>query len=213
MQPCCQVLYRGRTGLVAHEFILDLREFKKTAGIEATDVAKRLQDYGQWAGMGKVPVVAEARRRCYYFLFGLLCFRSNPSDINESLHKNLYSSVSWSRVWMMSHSIGHHCYHGFHDVSHRFPRPHDWASLLSWLPRRVVQVSTPPRCRGRFPEAWWWSRRRARTSRSWTGSAKPWFVSWRLGEVGCELWWSFTNGISELDRYWEIKVVSCDGCW
>ncbi|XP_063601920.1 glycine dehydrogenase (decarboxylating), mitochondrial-like [Penaeus indicus] len=41
-----KVLYTGNCGLVAHEFILDMREFKKTAGIEATDIAKRLQDYG-----------------------------------------------------------------------------------------------------------------------------------------------------------------------
>ena len=33
--------------MVAHEFILDLREYKKTCGLEATDVAKRLQDYGK----------------------------------------------------------------------------------------------------------------------------------------------------------------------
>lgn len=33
-------------GFVAHEFILDVRPFKKTANIEAVDVAKRLQDYG-----------------------------------------------------------------------------------------------------------------------------------------------------------------------
>ena len=35
------------TGFVAHEFILDVRSFKKTANIEAVDVAKRLQDYGE----------------------------------------------------------------------------------------------------------------------------------------------------------------------
>lgn len=34
-------------GFVAHEFILDVRPFKKTANIEAVDVAKRLQDYGK----------------------------------------------------------------------------------------------------------------------------------------------------------------------
>ena len=33
-------------GLVAHEFILDCRDFKKTANIEVMDVAKRLADYG-----------------------------------------------------------------------------------------------------------------------------------------------------------------------
>ncbi len=41
-----QVLYAGAQGRVAHEFILDLRPFKQSAGIEAEDVAKRLMDYG-----------------------------------------------------------------------------------------------------------------------------------------------------------------------
>jgi glycine dehydrogenase len=40
------VLYKGSNGLVAHECILDLREFKKTAEIEVDDIAKRLIDYG-----------------------------------------------------------------------------------------------------------------------------------------------------------------------
>ena len=40
------VLYTGSSGRVAHEFILDLRAFKKEAGIEVEDVAKRLMDYG-----------------------------------------------------------------------------------------------------------------------------------------------------------------------
>jgi glycine dehydrogenase len=41
-----EVLYRGRNGRVAHEFILDLRPFRESAGLEAQDVAKRLTDYG-----------------------------------------------------------------------------------------------------------------------------------------------------------------------
>jgi glycine dehydrogenase len=40
------VLYKGSNGFVAHECILDLREFKKTAEIEVDDIAKRLIDYG-----------------------------------------------------------------------------------------------------------------------------------------------------------------------
>lgn len=40
----------SKSGLVAHEFILDTREFKKTANIEATDIAKRLIDYGVYLG-------------------------------------------------------------------------------------------------------------------------------------------------------------------
>ena len=39
------VLFKGKRGLVAHECILDLREWKR-AGIEVEDVAKRLMDYG-----------------------------------------------------------------------------------------------------------------------------------------------------------------------
>ncbi len=39
------VLYKGKSGLVAHECILDLRDWK-SAGIEVEDVAKRLMDYG-----------------------------------------------------------------------------------------------------------------------------------------------------------------------
>ena len=40
------VVYRGKHGRVAHEYILDLRAFKKSAGVEVEDVAKRLMDYG-----------------------------------------------------------------------------------------------------------------------------------------------------------------------
>ncbi|HMS85952.1 MAG TPA: aminomethyl-transferring glycine dehydrogenase [Nitrospira sp.] len=51
------ILYRGDSGLVAHEFILDLREFKETTGVEAMDVAKRLMDYGFHAPTVSFPVV------------------------------------------------------------------------------------------------------------------------------------------------------------
>jgi glycine dehydrogenase len=42
-----EVLYTGNQGLVAHECILDLREFKKTADIDVDDIAKRLIDYAR----------------------------------------------------------------------------------------------------------------------------------------------------------------------
>ncbi|HSD90770.1 MAG TPA: aminomethyl-transferring glycine dehydrogenase [Kofleriaceae bacterium] len=50
------VLYSGRNGRVAHELILDCRGFKKTAGIEAEDIAKRLMDYGFHAPTMSFPV-------------------------------------------------------------------------------------------------------------------------------------------------------------
>jgi glycine dehydrogenase len=50
------VLYKGKSGHVAHECIIDLRELKKTSGIDVTDVAKRLIDYGFHAPTMSFPV-------------------------------------------------------------------------------------------------------------------------------------------------------------
>ena len=50
------VLYTGRNGRSAHEFIVDVRGFKQSAGIEAVDVAKRLMDYGFHAPTMSFPV-------------------------------------------------------------------------------------------------------------------------------------------------------------
>lgn len=51
-----EILYTGSGGTCAHEFIVDLRPFKKTAGVEAEDVAKRLMDYGFHAPTMSFPV-------------------------------------------------------------------------------------------------------------------------------------------------------------
>jgi glycine dehydrogenase len=51
-----EVLYRGASGLVAHEFIVDLRPLKETSGVEAEDVSKRLMDYGFHAPTVSFPV-------------------------------------------------------------------------------------------------------------------------------------------------------------
>jgi glycine dehydrogenase len=50
------VLYRGANGTCAHEFILDLRPLKASAGVEGEDVAKRLMDYGFHAPTMSFPV-------------------------------------------------------------------------------------------------------------------------------------------------------------
>jgi len=49
------VVYTGRNGRVAHEFILDARPFK-TSGVEVEDIAKRLMDYGFHAPTMSFPV-------------------------------------------------------------------------------------------------------------------------------------------------------------
>jgi glycine dehydrogenase len=50
------ILYLGTNGTCAHEFIVDLRPFKKSAEVEAEDVAKRLIDYGFHAPTMSFPV-------------------------------------------------------------------------------------------------------------------------------------------------------------
>ena len=50
------ILYRGQTGLNAHEFIIDCREFKNTSGITNEDIAKRLIDYGYHAPTMSWPI-------------------------------------------------------------------------------------------------------------------------------------------------------------
>jgi glycine dehydrogenase len=49
------ILYTGRNGLVAHEFIVDMRQFK-ASGITVDDIAKRLMDWGFHAPTMSFPV-------------------------------------------------------------------------------------------------------------------------------------------------------------
>jgi glycine dehydrogenase len=50
------ILYTNKQGMCAHEFIVDMRPITAKTGIEATDVAKRLQDYGFHAPTMSWPV-------------------------------------------------------------------------------------------------------------------------------------------------------------
>jgi glycine dehydrogenase len=51
-----KTLYTGTEGFVAHEMILDCRNFKTEAGIAEADIAKRLMDYGFHAPTLSFPV-------------------------------------------------------------------------------------------------------------------------------------------------------------
>ena len=50
------VIFRGSKGRVAHEFVIDCRPFKKSAGVEIDDIAKRLIDFGFHAPTMSWPV-------------------------------------------------------------------------------------------------------------------------------------------------------------
>ncbi|MCL1973679.1 MAG: aminomethyl-transferring glycine dehydrogenase [Bacteroidetes bacterium] len=57
LQSTYPTVYTGAGGRIAHECILDLRSFRKEYGIDATDIAKRLMDYGFHAPTLSFPVV------------------------------------------------------------------------------------------------------------------------------------------------------------
>ncbi|MCB9229796.1 MAG: aminomethyl-transferring glycine dehydrogenase, partial [Deltaproteobacteria bacterium] len=86
------VLYRGRNGRVAHECIIDLRPFKKSAGIEVVDVARRLMDYGYHAPTMAFPVggtlmieptESESLREIDRFCESMILIRGEIRDIEE----------------------------------------------------------------------------------------------------------------------------------
>lgn len=86
------ILFRGVNGTVAHEFIVDLRGFKNTAGIEAEDVAKRLMDYGfhgptmSWPVPGTLmiePTESESKAELDRFCDALISIREEIAQIEN----------------------------------------------------------------------------------------------------------------------------------
>jgi glycine dehydrogenase len=86
------ILYTNHNGQCAHEFIVDLRPFKKTAEIEAEDVAKRLIDYGFHAPTMSFPVAgtimiepteSEDKAELDRFCDALLAIREEIADIEH----------------------------------------------------------------------------------------------------------------------------------
>jgi glycine dehydrogenase len=84
------VLYKGKNGFVAHECILDLREFKKSADIEVDDIAKRLIDYGfhpptvSWPVAGTVmvePTESESLAELDRFCDAMIAIREEIREI------------------------------------------------------------------------------------------------------------------------------------
>ena len=92
LQDHFAVLFVGKKGLVAHECIVDLRPFKKTAGIEVDDVAKRLMDYGFHAPTMSFPVPgtlmiepteSESKEELDRFCEAMIQIREEIRDVEE----------------------------------------------------------------------------------------------------------------------------------
>ncbi|MEX0936125.1 MAG: aminomethyl-transferring glycine dehydrogenase [Gemmatimonadota bacterium] len=88
------VLYRGRNGRVAHEFILDLRPFRRSPGITEEDVAKRLMDYGfhaptmSWPVAGTImvePTESESKAELDRFCDALISIRAEIQQVQMGL--------------------------------------------------------------------------------------------------------------------------------
>jgi len=86
------VLYLGESGRVAHEMILDCRGFKKTAGIEVVDIAKRLIDYGFHAPTVSFPVAgtlmiepteSESKSELDRFCSAMISIRKEIAEIED----------------------------------------------------------------------------------------------------------------------------------
>lgn len=86
------ILYTNDKGRCAHEFIIDARPFQKTAGIEAIDIAKRLQDYGFHAPTMSWPVPntlmiepteSESKEELDRFIDALVSIRNEIREIEE----------------------------------------------------------------------------------------------------------------------------------
>lgn len=56
LEPHFRVLYTGNKGRVAHEFILNLKDFKNRCRVDVEDISKRLMDYGFHAPTVSFPV-------------------------------------------------------------------------------------------------------------------------------------------------------------
>ena len=94
LAPHYPVLYTGKHGLVAHECIIDLRAFKKSADIDVTDVAKRLMDYGfhaptvSWPVPGTMmiePTESESKAELERFSDALISIREEIAEIEAGI--------------------------------------------------------------------------------------------------------------------------------
>ena len=92
LEGAFDVLYKGPSGRVAHECILDVRPFADTAGVSVEDIAKRLIDCGfhaptmSWPVAGTLmvePTESETKAELDRFCDAMLAIRREIADIEE----------------------------------------------------------------------------------------------------------------------------------
>jgi glycine dehydrogenase len=92
LKDAYSVLFTGSKGLVAHEFILDCRDFKGQANVSIDDIAKRLMDYGfhaptmSWPVAGTLmvePTESESKEELDRFCDAMLSIRKEIQAIQD----------------------------------------------------------------------------------------------------------------------------------
>ncbi|MCT4666145.1 MAG: aminomethyl-transferring glycine dehydrogenase [Flavobacteriales bacterium] len=113
-----EILYTGNKGTVAHEMILECRDFKEESGVTSTDIAKRLMDYGYHAPTVSFPVAgtlmiepteSESKAELDRFISAMVSIRKEvqeivdgkyPKDNNPLINAphtlNLLTANDWS---------------------------------------------------------------------------------------------------------------------
>ncbi len=92
LEDAFPILYRGESGFIAHECIIDIREITKRTGVTVDDIAKRLMDYGFHAPTMSFPVAgtlmiepteSEDIYEIERFISAMLAIREEISEIER----------------------------------------------------------------------------------------------------------------------------------
>jgi glycine dehydrogenase len=131
LEPHYPILFKGRHGRVAHEFVMDCRQFEQTSGIKAEDVAKRLMDYGfhaptmSWPVPGTLmvePTESEAKAELDRYCDALIRIREEIRAI-ESGKDDRNDNVLKGSPHTIAAVSADHWPHGYAREQAAFPAP------------------------------------------------------------------------------------------
>lgn len=140
LDPHFPVLYKGATGLVAHECIIDLRPIKATSGIEVEDVAKRLADYGFHASTVSFPVPgtmmiepteSESREELDRFCDAMIAIREEIAAIEQG-RADRVDNVIKNAPHTAAHVTADHWEHAYTREQAAYPAP--WTREAKYWP-------------------------------------------------------------------------------
>lgn len=94
LEPYYPIVYKGKNGLCAHEFMIDIDKIHKSSGISEEDIAKRLMDYGFHAPTMSFPVhgtlmieptESEDKEELDYFIESLINIRKEIEEVETGI--------------------------------------------------------------------------------------------------------------------------------